>query len=526
MSKLQELNKLETLKRLGASYTGYRLFLALGLLAILLVSMNDLIIGARHPKAYLVLSIAYVLICGMNFLTFRYKQKYLSQQLFVYLIIDYLHLSAILYLSTGPNIAIVLLFMMLVLAAVMLLSARKALIITLLSVIAVVYQQFFYSIFGDGNVAFFGTSSLITLVFLSTYAIARIGIRRLKFIESVATTQRSAIFQLQQINQNIIEQLETGFMVLDQQGMIISINRSAENLLQLPNDMLLRSKDLHHIDEKLLQEILRHKAQNYKGTFIYTADIGVELNIHYRPIITRNQTQQLTLFTIESMDKINQQVQRLKLASLGQLSASIAHEIRNPLSAISQANELLEDDIDDDLKSLTEMIDKQCKRINRIIEDTLNMSRQNQTVSEDIDLYPWLRSFIREDLMDVQKHLRLTIEAKTEIHFDPHQLRLVLINLIRNAIRHGHQHIPNSRIDIKAHRLGDYTMIDVIDQGTGVSSAQLQNLFEPFHSTAVNGTGLGLYLSKTFCEANHAHLKYIPQTQGACFRIECPLMED
>lgn len=526
MSTTQNSHQDETLKRLGAPYTGYRLFLALGLLAILLVSLNDLLIGGRHPQAYLALSITYVLICAVNFLTFRYKPVHLQRQLFIYLIIDFMHLSCILYLSTGPNIAIVLLFMMLVLAAVMLLPANLAMIITLLSVIAVVYQQFFYSIFGPDNVAFIGTSSLITLVFIGTYGIARIGISRLNFAESVATTQRSAIFQLQQINQNIIEQLDTGFMVLDQQGIIISINLSAERLLQLSTEMLLRTKDLKHIDQALFDELRAQKSRAFKGSFTYKTENGELLNIHYRPIVTHQQTQQLTLFTIESMDKINQQVQRLKLASLGQLSASIAHEIRNPLSAISQANELLEEDLDEDLKSLTAMIDKQCKRINRTIEDTLNMSRQNQTVPEQIELYPWLRSFIREDLMDVQKHLRLTIEDKTQLHFDPHQLRLVLINLIRNAVRHGHQHVPNSRIDIKAYHVGDATFIDIIDQGAGVNNAQLQNLFEPFHSTSVNGTGLGLYLSKTFCEANHAHLNYVPQTQGACFRIECARMED
>ncbi len=525
MAVPEQINRLDTLQRLGASYTSYRLFLALGLFALLLVSFNDLMIGARHPEFYCAVSSAYALLCIINFLTFKFYPFKLQRQVFIYLIIDLTHLTLILFLSSGPNIAIILLFMVVVLASTMLLSSRQALIITLASIIAVVYQQFFFTIFDGERVSFIGTSSLITLVFLSTYALGQIAVKRLHFVESVAVNQTKAILQLQQINQNIIEQLDTGFVVLSGgQGQIITLNDAARNLLKISEKDLQRSPSLEKLLPELYRQLLIHSLQHFRGIFQFSLDQESGLSIQYRPITT--QQQQLTLLIIESLDRINQQVQQLKLASIGQLSASIAHEIRNPLAAISQANELLEEDIGDDQKVLTQMIQKQCLRINRTIEDTLSMSRQNQTIPELIVFYPWLKEFIAEDLTDIQRFLRLTIEDGTKLCFDPHQLRLVLINLIRNAIRHGHEHQPDSRVDIRAHRAGDMTFIDIIDQGTGVPDQQQNNLFEPFHSTATNGTGLGLYLSKTFCEANHARLKYIPQTQGACFRIECHLMEN
>lgn len=513
-------NRLETQQRLGSSYTAYRLLLSLGLFAILLVTVQDLIIGARHPFIYAILSCCYVVLCAINFLTFKFYQKKQHLQLFIYLTIDVIHITAMLFLSSGPNIAIVLLYMMVVLAATMLLSPNKALFLTLTSIIAVVYQQFFYSIFDGENISFIGSSALITLVFLSTHFLGKVASKRMQFVEELAVDQRKEILQLQQIHQSIIEQLDTGFMVINDQGTVITFNESAKTLLNIPNDMLYPQQNLHDLCQDFYRELLVHSEQQLRGVFHYACNQdGTGLSIQYRPIAT--QKQQLTLLIIESLQKINQQVQQLKLASLGQLSASIAHEIRNPLAAISQANELLASTSAEEQRMLSQMIQKQCLRINRIIEDTLAMSKQQKTFAEHIPLQSWLSTFIHEDLTDIADSLYISCEEEISIYFDTEQLRQVLINLIRNAVRHGQAHIPNSLVQIQVKQLGESVHIDIMDQGTGVDLKQQSNLFEPFHTTATNGTGLGLYLSKTLCEANHARLCYIPQPQGACFRIEC-----
>lgn len=520
MIQPQHFNRLETLHRLGLSYTGYRLLLALGLFFILLVTHDNLLIGARNPDLYFFISSAYIGLCVTNFLTFKLYQKKLPQQIFIYLILDIIHLTLILYLSSGPNIAIILLYMIVVLVSTMLLTKKKALVLTLLSVIAVVYQQFFFSIFEGEKISFIGTSSLITLVFLSTYILGQITVNRMNFVEALAIDQRKEILQLQNIHQNILQQLDTGFMVLDADGKIITLNDAAHTFLSIDTFSVHHQDNLMQLLPNLYKILQQHSTTQLRGVFhFFFDDETTGLSIQYRPIAT--QQQQFTLLIIDSLQKINQQAQQLKLASLGQLSASIAHEIRNPLAVISQANELLQGDLDDQQQQLSAMIHKQCTRINRIIEDTLNMSRQNQTIAENISLDIWLINFIEEDLQDVKKFLNIDIEANLVIHFDPHQLRLVLINLVRNAIRHGHQHQPESLVTIHAHCAGDAIFIDVLDQGMGVPERQQRNLFAPFYSTAIDGTGLGLYLSKTFCEANHARLKYVAQTQGACFRIEC-----
>ena len=527
MPKTTAINKNENTEKLGYYYVGYRLFAALGIFLILMLSEHYLEAGNYYPYAFISISATYIVFCIINFATFKLYPYQLKRQLFLYLCLDVIYLTAVLFLNAGPSIAIILLYIMVVIAATMLLSENQALFLTLLSTIAVVYQQFFVNLFAWDNNSFLGTSSIIALAFLGTYALGKVSRQRFQIIEKLAVTERSAFLQLQQINQNIIEQLDTGFVVIDANHKIIMLNDAARTLLEIPEASLQNEQTyLNYLQPQLHEYLKANKVKNFKGffNFLLRNDPESGLTVKYRPIVTHQQD--LTLLIIESLQKVTQQSQQLKLASLGQLSASIAHEIRNPLAAISQANDILEEDLPEDLTALTKMIKKQCNRINQTIDETLNMARQNQTMAENILLYPWLKEFIAEDLTDIQKYLKLSIEDKLNIYFDPNQLRLVMINLIRNAIRHGHAHIPSSRVEIRAQQTAEYIYIDIIDEGSGISEQQQQNLFEPFYSTSTNGTGLGLYLSRTFCEANHARLKYIPQTQGACFRIECSATEN
>ncbi|MFB2539312.1 PAS domain-containing sensor histidine kinase [Acinetobacter sp. c3-l95] len=508
--------------RLGRAYTQYRLLIAIGLSILQwLVLGTATIEDVHHPLIYFCVSAIYLFFCFIGLFVFKYYRKYATTQLFVYLLLDIIYISTILFLSSGPNLTIVLLYMIVVLAATLLLPKNSALFITLASIVVIVYQQFFITLFDSEKINFLGSSAILTLVFLTTHFIGQMAVKRLHHVEITALKQRREILKLQSINQSIIEQLDTGFMVIDDTGKIITVNASTQELLHVPVYEMHRHRMLVDIQSKLYMQLHQYLKVSKHGTFNYIDEsqcVGVV--IRYRPIST--QQSQFTLLVFESLAKINQQAQQMKLASLGQLSASIAHEIRNPLAAIAQANELLIDDGLPEQNMLTSMIQRQCKRIDGIIEDTLNMSKQYNTMPIQINLKSWLSEFVHDDVSDIEKYLKFEVPHSIIIYFDPSQLRQVLINLIRNAIRHGHEKVPESKVTIKATQEQDIVFIDVIDQGNGVPDQQRANLFEPFHSTAVNGTGLGLYLSKTFCEANYAYLSYISQPQGgACFRIEC-----
>jgi two-component system sensor histidine kinase PilS (NtrC family) len=241
------------------------------------------------------------------------------------------------------------------------------------------------------------------------------------------------------------------------------------------------------------------------------------VNVKVKHLIVPEQA--LVLLILKDAQKITQQVQQLKLAALGQLSASIAHEIRNPLAAIVQANELLKESDAHQQEMLSRMISKQSKRIDSIIQDTLGMAGNRPSEPQIISLVEFFESLLNEDLIDAKQQIKLNLTDRINILFDEKQLRQVLINLIRNALRHNSAEAEyiEVNVDLKEGR----TCIDVVDFGSGVAKRDISQLFKPFFSTEIKGTGLGLYLSHTFCEANHAKLTYVERQQGACFRIEC-----
>ena len=529
---------LDTLARLGTAYTHYRLVLSIVLSCIFVLALGRETNFASITSVYIWGSLGYILCCALQLVFFLRFQYYLTTQLFLYLVFDVAYITLLLVLGFGPNVAIVLLYMVVVLAATLLITSRQALFITLLNIIIVVYQQFFLTLFADERVSFYGNSAVITLIFISTYLLGQMAIRRMKAVEHLAHHQSQAILELQSVNQNIVEQLATGCIVINQDGYLVAINQAARQLLNWQ-----RSSPHHDVqmysstasDEEYLQtqhpdlyEQLRHHQCNAdQDRFYYNV---AQYNFHQRIVVTYQPLSSvqhgLTLISLESLQHINQQAQRLKLAALGQLSASIAHEIRNPLAAIAQANALLLADENPDQAPLTQIIAKQCTRINRIIEDTLNMSRQPRTQPQLIDLSTWIVQFVTEDLSDQAHFIQYYLQDKVQIWFDPQQLRQVLTNLIRNAIRHGHAAHPDSLVHLCAYQVQDQVYIDVIDEGGGVPLNERERLFSPFFSTSIDGTGLGLYLSKTFCEANQAILRYIAQPQGSCFRIECSLLHE
>ena len=207
------------------------------------------------------------------------------------------------------------------------------------------------------------------------------------------------------------------------------------------------------------------------------------------------------------------------MAALGQLSASLAHEIPNPLAAIVQANDLRTDSEPEQQQLLSTMIAKQAKRIDSIIQDTLNMVKNKETHTVLLRLNQFIPQLIQEDLADIRNKIQLNIQTDCCIYFDEAQLRQVLINLIRNAIRHNDIDMPHIEVNIYPHE--QKMWLDVRDFGQGVAIQHQASLFQPFFSTEITGTGLGLYLAHSFCEANQAQLTYVEQQRGACFRLSC-----
>ena len=503
---------------LGRWYASYRFIIALSLLLITTITQYVDAVASSYPIFYLFLLGLYFICASLQWLLLRFTHHFpIHRQFLALFIVDVVILSSLTFASDGPSLQISLLFVMTIFSASLLLERKKSLIITLISVICVIYQHFIGSLFNMSSMNNIGNSALLAFLFFGVYALGQLAVGRFQNLESTNFSQAQELRRLQEINSYILDQIEIGYIVLDENYHVVLTTPAACHFLAIHQNFSYQKQPLYSIQPELF-DTLHFEGLIDGEIFEFEAKNSLyQLQIQVQKLKIPNQS--LTLLVLQDARTLNQRVQQLKLAALGQLSASIAHEIRNPLAAISQANELLTESLPAEHHLLTGMISKQSKRIDKIVQDTLNMVRNKETRASLVDLAQFIPQFLTEDLADALSKIDTFIEKEVAIYFDESQLRQVLINLLRNALRHNSN--QQQAIELHVYTQHNHARIEVRDFGSGVATTDIASLFKPFFSTEINGTGLGLYLSHSFCEANQAKLYYVEQQQGACFRIEC-----
>ncbi|GGB87405.1 sensor protein PilS [Marinobacterium zhoushanense] len=331
---------------------------------------------------------------------------------------------------------------------------------------------------------------------------------------------------LTELNTFIVQRMEEGVVVVDAENVIRMINPAAGQLFGVSS-----SAQLHQQLVELspaLATALEHWREG--------KPVGSELLAPLRLQITATGPgrDERAVLLLEDIQGQNTRVQREKLAALGRLTASLAHEIRNPLGAISYSAQLLAEapDLQAQEQKLTAIILAQSKRLNRLIEEILTLSRRKTPLWLDLQLGQWmtkLRDEWRLSWPDLAERLSLSIEnggENLQVRVDPDHLRQLLTLLLDNALKHGTPEQGVACIAIRVYRAGASATpcIEVSDNGRGIDSEMEQRIYEPFFTTRHDGSGLGLYLARELCEANYCELRYSPvQTGGSCFRITFPM---
>jgi two-component system sensor histidine kinase PilS (NtrC family) len=229
---------------------------------------------------------------------------------------------------------------------------------------------------------------------------------------------------------------------------------------------------------------------------------------------------------LEDLTRIQAEARQMKLAALGRLTANIAHEVRNPLGAISHAAELLEEEpgSSETARRLITIIHDNAQRLDRMVSDVLRLRRGDSAHRESFDLVEYLKTFV-EQFCQIEKIdpaiFEIELNAQPIVLFDRSHLNQVMWNLCRNAARHCRRGKASIRVVVAAEPADATVKLDVIDDGPGVPPALRSQLFEPFFTTATGGTGLGLYIAREVCEANNARLEYVETTQGGRFSVLC-----
>lgn len=226
------------------------------------------------------------------------------------------------------------------------------------------------------------------------------------------------------------------------------------------------------------------------------------------------------LVFLEDTAVLKQQAQQLKMAALARLTASIAHEIRNPLGAISHAAQLLDEatDKDEEEARLLRIIQDQSRRMNIIIENVTQLARRDKVNPVQLQLAPWIDEFIQQFVMTGKHSPKMfqTLGVTNQtVCVDPEQLQQVIGNLCQNALRHSPAFAGQALIAFKTgHDKANRPFLDTIDWGSGIPAEIVDNIFDPFFTTTPKGTGLGLYIARELCESNGARLEHFPGDKG------------
>ncbi len=497
-------------------YASYRIVLAsLLLLLFFMAPPTTPLVGSYDPKLFFYTSVLYL---GLTLLSVLLPQKLYHQRPMMPLLpilVDILIMTLLVHASGGIESSLTVLMLVTIATANIILPGRLGLLSAAVATLAMMLEQFYFSLAKNASNPFHLTeSATLGVSFFAVALITRQVAQRLAQSEALAARQNEAIRRLEALNRQVVERMRTGVLVFDSFFMVQLCNRSAQELL-------VHVENQKQLPETLIQHYQRWLADPSQPLPpLPSRGPQPELDVRFAPLESGDDM--LTIMFVEDRARLVQEAQQLKMASLGRMSATIAHEIRNPLSAINHAAELLEEGMDEhpEDRKLLDIIQRHVRRVNGIITDILGLSRREPTQTQRLSLHQALSGCITRWQERGHDPLQLRIDVPEdlpEIRFDARQLEQVLDNLLNNARLHG----GDGTIEITAgfHPSGGLPWLRIRDFGPGVPEDARENLFEPFFTTAREGTGLGLFVCRGFCESHQARLDYEPADPGASFVI-------
>ena len=470
-------------------------------------------------------SIVYLLLCLPTTLTVLWQRPAFTLQLYGHAVLDVMTVALLMYAAGGVSTGIGMLLIVNIAGTSMLLPRRQGILIGALATLALLGEEVWRYLHFDVGYSDFVQAGMLGLLYLFSAWVSNTLSTRASAGEALAARRKLDLDNLAQINERIIAHLQVGVLVVDAAARIRLLNQAACQLLGIRPGASgkLLAAEVPALAASLDQWRRRWQSESEPVT---TETIERVLLVHFSRLAPVSDAP--TLVFIEDAGRIGEQAQQMKLAALGRLSASIAHEIRNPLGAISHASQLLSENeaAQAQDKRLLDIIHRHTVRINTIVEEMLGLSRRNQTVAQTLRLRPWLEqvaSEYRETLLGAAPRIDCEMVSPTaEVRTDPGQLTQVLHNIWDNSVSHSGLPPEQLVIQLNADSWAESgrVFLDIYDNGCGISPALAADIFEPFYTTTHSGTGLGLYIARELCECNHAKLSLIHgSTLGACFRI-------
>jgi two-component system sensor histidine kinase PilS (NtrC family) len=505
----------------------YRLILA-GLLTALFYGIADTGFGSQYPTLYMITCFAYVGFSLLAGFSARIRRPSYETQAVTHVLTDILAITLLIHASGGPASGLGILLIITVATGSLLLPGRMAFLFAAVAALAM-FGEHIYStlILGLQRSTDYNQTGLLGMALFATAMLTYLMARRIHASEMLAYRRGIDIANLAKLNAHIVQRLQAGIVVTDHQHNIRLMNETACKLLGVESDWV--GRPLAEMSPALYRKLMQWRESPGRDAGVMVSEgSGASLLPQFTLLGTADGIG--ALIFLEDTASMQRQAQQMKLASLGRLTASIAHEIRNPLGAISHAAQLLQEspDLGTGDTRLTAIIDDHTRRVNTVIENVLQLSRPGTSSPQHIRLQEWLhdlaREFSRSGLCATEQ-ISISVEpGDLEAYMDPSQLHQVVWNLCQNAIHHGEADTPvNIRLQAVRNATSGATQLDILDNGTGIVPEMVDQIFEPFFTTRSSGTGLGLYIAREICESNQARLSYHPGPQGgSCFRIAFP----
>jgi two-component system sensor histidine kinase PilS (NtrC family) len=515
--------------RVLSTLNAFRALIATALLTIFFAGGDPRVFGDMHPTAFWITAAVYLVFAIGSGVALRQRWVGADVQAVVQSLVDIAVVVVMMHASGGISSGLGGLLIVFVGAASLVLPRRFPTILAAVATFAILGQQVF-SQFGatTGDANYPAAGILSAVIFAMALATRPLG-RRIQASEALARQRGVDLQNLSELNEYIVQHLRESIIVVDADNKIRLSNASATRLLGARDQA--RGAPLGNVFEPLADYIRNWrqdgKLASHPEFTIVTSGDSLRVTAHLAPLGKDSERAGPILVFLEDASLMNERVQQSKLASLGRLSASIAHEIRNPVGAMSHAAQLLRESagMTEDDKRLTEIIETHSGRVSHIIDNVLQLSRRESSRPERLYLGPWLRDFAEEfiNTLELQEgELSIgDVPDDLEVRMDRSHLRQVMWNLCDNAVKYASE-TGGILVELHAERLQSQgrPYVEVRDHGLGVDEATAEKMFEPFYTERSGGTGLGLYISRELCELNRATLLYLDRTGGgSIFRI-------
>ena len=505
----------------------FRLLVAV-LLSVMFVAVTPTRVGQANPALFVGTTAAYFAFGLICIASVKRRWPEVPVQTITGLCIDVAAIATLTYASGGMTSGLASLMVLPIGALSFVVRQRLALMFAAVATLAVLVQQTLTTLAARGDAGDFASAGIIgALMFIVTLGVGPLA-RNLRESEERVRQREVDVANLAELNQFIVQHLRESILVVDANDTIRLINESAALLLH--GASVPQGTPLGEVSPRLLYllDTWRRRSDDWQLTTLtmLASDGGSLVQPHFVSLDSSGKGPSLVF--LEDTTLIVERVQQSKLAALGRLSASIAHEIRNPVGAMSHAAQLLAETptLSPQERRLTDIITNNGERVSTIINNVLQLSRRDTTRPERLELNAWLTEFLAEfrqtSEVDERAIRMLAIAGDLDVRVDPSHLYQLLWNLCENALKYGRHDDSDAAVELHTGRISttERPFLEIMDRGPGIAMADSERIFEPFFTGSKGGTGLGLFIARELAQCNRAALIYEPRAGGgSIFRV-------